>query len=141
VRGVLADSALLTATPHAYTNPQRLMLLGVFFCLNTKGITMNKKIDLVGVQNDFSEEAGNLVRTDSQSISQAFLDDLKDKRDSSMGRREGDYQHVASIPTIFVEKWKKEGFDIMDGSVPFKEIIKKLKAENLDGFMATEKQV
>lgn len=99
------------------------------------------KIDLVGVQNDFSEEAGNLVRTDSQQISQGFLDDLKDKRNHSTNQLEGDFQHVASIPVIFVEKWKKEGFDIMDGSVPFKEIIKKLKAENLDGFMATEKSV
>ena len=99
------------------------------------------KINLVGVQNDFSEEAGNLVRTDSQQISQGFLDDLKDKRNHSTNQLEGDFQHVASIPVIFVEKWKKEGFDIMDGSVPFKEIIKKLKAENLDGFMATEKSV
>lgn len=99
------------------------------------------KIDLVGVQNDFSEEAGNLVRTDSQQISQGFLDDLKDKRNQSTNQLEGDFQHVASIPVIFVEKWKKEGFDIMDGSVPFKEIIKKLKEENLDGFMATEKSV
>jgi len=99
------------------------------------------KIDLVGVRNDFSEEAGNLVRTDSQQISQGFLDDLKDKRNQSTNQLEGDFQHVASIPVIFVEKWKKEGFDIMDGSVPFKEIIKKLKAENLDGFMATEKSV
>jgi len=99
------------------------------------------KIDLVGVRNDFSEEAGNLVRTDSQQISQGFLDDLKDKRNQSTNQLEGDFQHVASIPVIFVEKWKKEGFDIMDGSVPFKEIIKKLKEENLDGFMATEKSV
>ena len=99
------------------------------------------KIDLVGVQNDFSEEAGNLVRTDSQQISQGFLDDLKDKRNHSTNQLEGDFQHGASRPVIFVEKWKKEGFDIMDGSVPFKEIIKKLKAENLDGFMATEKSV
>ena len=99
------------------------------------------KIDLVGFQNDFSEEAGNLVRTDSQQISQGFLDDLKDKRNHSTNQLEGDFQHVASIPVIFVEKWKKEGFDIMDGSVPFKEIIKKLKAENLDGFMATEKSI
>ena len=99
------------------------------------------KFDLVGVQNDFSEEAGNLVRTDSQQISQGFLDDLKDKRNQSTNQLEGDFQHVASIPVIFVEKWKKEGFDIMDGSVPFKEIIKKLKEENLDGFMATEKSI
>ena len=99
------------------------------------------KIGLIGVQNDFSEEAGNLVRTDSQQISQGFLDDLKDKRNHSTNQLEGDFQHVASIPVIFVEKWKKEGFDIMDGSVSFKEIIKKLKAENLDGFMATEKSI
>jgi len=29
----------------------------------------------------------------------------------------------------------------MDGSIPFREIIKKLKAENLEGFMATEKSI
>jgi len=105
---------------------------------------MSKKndINLVGVQNDFTEEAGQyLVRTDSQQISQAFLDDLADKRNQSTKQLEGEYQHVASIPVIFVEKWKKEGFDIMDGSIPFREIIKKLKAENLEGFMATEKSI
>ena len=102
---------------------------------------MSKRIDLVGVNNDFSEEADSLVRTDSQHISQTCLDGLKDKRNESSHQLEGDFQHVASIPVIFVEKWKKEGFDIMDGSIPFKEIVKKLKAENLDGFMATEKSV
>ena len=106
-----------------------------------KEIQVKKKIDLVGVNNDFSEEADSLVRTDSQHISQSFLDDLKDKRNESTNQVEGEFQHVASIPVIFVEKWKKEGFDIMDGSIPLKEIVKKLKAENLDGFMATEKSV
>ncbi len=106
-----------------------------------KEIQVSKKIDLVGVNNDFSEEADSLVRTDSQHISQTFLDNLKDRRNQSNHQLEGDFQHVASIPVIFVEKWKKEGFDIMDGSIPFKEIVKKLKAENLDGFMATEKSV
>ena len=102
---------------------------------------MNKKIDLVGVNNDFSEEADSLVRTDSQHISQSFLDDLKDKRNESTNQVEGEFQHVASIPVIFVEKWKKEGFDIMAGKVPFKDIIKKLKEENLEGFMATDKSI
>lgn len=121
--------ALLTTAPHAFS------------FISPKETTLSKKIDLVGVNNDFSEEAGNLVRTDSQHISQSFLDDLKYKRDISTSQREGEFQHVASIPTIFVEKWKKEGFDIMDGKVPLKEIIKKLKSENLDGFMATEKSI
>ncbi len=121
--------ALLTTAPHAFS------------FISPKETKLSKKIDLVGVNNDFSEEAGNLVRTDSQHISQSFLDDLKYKRNMSTSQREGEFQHVASIPTIFVEKWKKEGFDIMDGKVPLKEIIKKLKSENLDGFMATEKSI
>lgn len=102
---------------------------------------MTKKIDLIGINNDFSEEAGNLVRTDSQYVAPSLLDDLKDKRHDSSSQREGEFMHVASIPTIFIEKWQKEGFDIMEGKVPFKEIIKKLKEENLEGFMATDKQV
>ena len=89
--------ALLTTAPHAFS------------FISLKETTLSNKIDLVGVNNDFSEEAGNLVRTDSQHISQSFLDDLKYKRDIS--------------------------------KVPLKEIIKKLKSENLDGFMATEKSI
>ena len=102
---------------------------------------MSKKINLIGIENDFEEQAGNLVRRDSQYISQQFLDDVKDKRDNSTKQLEGNYQHVASIPVIFVEKWQKEGFDIMDGSIPFKDIVKKLKAKNLGAFMATEKSL
>ena len=102
---------------------------------------MSKKINLIGIENDFEEQAGNLVRRDSQYISQQFLDDVKDKRDNSTKQLEGNYQHVASIPVIFVEKWQKEGFDIMDGSIAFKDIVKKLKAENLGAFMATEKSL
>lgn len=102
---------------------------------------MSKKINLIGIENDFEEQAGNLVRRDSQYISQQFLDDVKDKRDNSTKQLEGNYQHVASIPVIFVEKWQKEGFDIMDGSIPFKDIVKKLKSEDLGAFMATEKSL
>lgn len=103
---------------------------------------MADKIDLTGINNDFKEETGNLIRRDSQIISQGFLDDLKDKRNASRNHLEGDYQHVASIPVIFVEKWQREGFDIMtDKSITLKQIVAKLKSENLEGFMATEKSI
>lgn len=103
---------------------------------------MADKIDLTGINNDFKEETGNLVRRDSQIISQGFLDDLKDKRNASRNHLEGDYQHVAAIPTIFVEKWQREGFDILtDKSITLKQIVAKLKSENLEGFMATEKSI
>lgn len=103
--------------------------------------TEDKPIDLVGVKNDFEEQAGSLVRQDSQHISDTLLSSLKDKRHETANQMEGDFMHVASIPVIFVEKWQREGFDIMQPGVTYKEIVARLKAENLDGFMATDKRI
>jgi hypothetical protein len=49
---------------------------------------------------------------------------------------------VASIPTVVVEKWRREGFDIMsDRNITGAEIVSRLKAENLDGFLTTDKSI
>ena len=101
----------------------------------------SKPIDLVGIQNDFKEEAGYLVRQDSQEISDTLLTSLKDKRHETASQLEGDFMHVASIPVVFVQKWQREGFDIMQPGVTYKEIVARLKAENLEGFLATDKSV
>jgi hypothetical protein len=102
---------------------------------------LTKNIDLVGVSNDFDEKAGYLVREDSQQISDTLLTSLKDKRHDTATQREDEFMHVASIPVIFVEKWQREGFDIMQPGVTYKEIVARLKAENLEGFMATDKRI
>ena len=72
----------------------------------------------------------------------AFLDDMKERRDNSKRQVEKDYMHVAAIPLIVVEKWQREGFDILhDRNISLSEIVLKLKNENLDAFLATEKSV
>ena len=48
---------------------------------------------------------------------------------------------VASIPTVVVEKWMREGFNIMSGEHSASEIVKRLKNENLEAFLTTEKSV
>lgn len=101
----------------------------------------NHDTQLVGVNVDFNEEAGSLVRQDSQRISDTLLTTLKDKRHDTANQMEGEFMHVASIPVIFVEKWQREGFDIMQPGISYKEIVARLKAENLDGFMATDKRI
>ena len=53
----------------------------------------------------------------------------------------GNYHRVASIPVIVADKWMKEGFNIYDGSVTPKEIIKKLKEENLEAFLTSNKSI
>ena len=48
---------------------------------------------------------------------------------------------VAQIPTIVVEKWMREGFDIFSGEHTAAEIVARLKKENLHAFLTTEKNV
>ena len=102
---------------------------------------MTKKVDLVGINTAYGADADGVFRKHEQNIPQSFLDDLKEQRNASKSQREGDYMRVASIPTVIVEKWMREGFDIMSGEHSAHEIVRKLKAENLEAFLTTEKSV
>ena len=101
--------------------------------------TKKPGVDLLGVNTDFIQQGDDVVRKHTQEISQAFLDDLKDSRNASKDQRENEFMRVASIPTVVVEQWLREGFNIWEATGP--EIVKRLKDQNLDGFMATEKRI
>ena len=102
---------------------------------------MTKKVDLVGIDTQYDCDFDGVFRKHSQVISDEFLTGLKEQRNASKEKREGEYMRVASIPTVVVEKWMREGFDIMSGEHSAAEIVKRLKQENLDAFLATEKSV
>ena len=91
----------------------------------------------------FSEDTdASLVVKREQPIPQSFLDRLKcERNESSKNSRMGDYHKVASIPTVVVEKWMREGFNIFDKNVKLSEIVARLKNESLEAFMATNKQI
>lgn len=101
----------------------------------------NKQPTLVGVTTDFGENADGLYIKRSQEIPQHLLDDLKEQRDQSTSRREREFMRVASIPAVIVEKWLREGFNILDPNVNGKEIVRRLKSENLDAFLTTDKSI
>lgn len=94
---------------------------------------------LIEQQVDFDETAEGLVIQTSQEIPESFLRDLKEERFESKHRRAGEYMRVASIPVVIVDQWKREGFDF--DNAPIKEIINKLRMENLDAFITTEKAI
>lgn len=103
---------------------------------------MNKNdVNLIGSRADWLEDTDGLVLKQSQDISQSFLDGIKETRNVSTDKREGDYMSVAQIPVVVVEKWMREGFDIMGPGITASEIVKRLKAENLDAFLTTDKRV
>jgi len=101
----------------------------------------NLKTDLIGIDTVYNEDADGVFRKHTQDISQSFLDSLAEQRKASTGRKEGDFMRVASIPTVIVEKWMREGFNIMSGEHSAAEIVKRLKQENLEAFLTTEKNV
>lgn len=75
----------------------------------------------------------------TQEIPQDFLDDLADNRTASSNSRAGEEILVASVPMAVVELWLRQGFDVF--REPHKAILKRLREQNLDAFIATNKAI
>ena len=101
----------------------------------------NDKFKLIGVDTQYGADFDGVFRKHTQDIDQNLIDSLARQRHETAGKREGEFMHVASIPTIIVEKWMREGFNVMSGEHSAAEIVKRLKQENLEAFLATEKRV
>jgi len=99
--------------------------------------------NLIGINTSYVEDdADSITRKHTQSIPQWHLDNLAEQRKASSRQREGDFMRVASIPTVVVEKWMREGFNILnDRNITGADIVKRLKAENLDAFLTTDKSI
>ena len=102
---------------------------------------MKKQPQLIGVDTDYGCDVGGVFRKHTQHLSNDFMNRIKEQRDASKSRREGEFMSVAQIPTIVVEKWMREGFDIFSGEHSAAEIVTRLKRENLYAFLTTEKDV
>lgn len=99
----------------------------------------SKNLALDDFNWDIGEHVDGLFIKKDQYISDDFLTRNRDARFESSHNRAGEYHHMASIPVVVVEKWLKEGFDIYKESA--KAIIKRLKQENLDAFLTSNKSI
>ena len=103
---------------------------------------MSDDTKLIGINTEHMEDGDSVLRKHTQEIPQSFLDGLAEQRNNSTAAPEGEFMRVASIPTVVVEKWMREGFDILsDRNIKGADIVKRLKAENLDAFLTTEKSI
>lgn len=88
--------------------------------------------------HSFGENTEGLIIQTFQQIPQEFTDALKAERyENSQSRVKGEYHRVASIPVVVIDKWMREGFDFYQASA--KQIITRLKLENLDDFITSDK--
>lgn len=98
--------------------------------------------NIINVNTEFLNNVGEKARKHTQDIPQWHLDNLKEQRNVSTQQKEGEMMKVASIPTAVVEKWMREGFNILtDKNITPKDIVNKLKNEHLDAFLTTEKSI
>ena len=95
--------------------------------------------NLIDVSHSLHDTEDSRVIERVQSIPQSYIDRLKAERDASKEGREKDYMRVASVPVVLVEKWLAEGYDVYNE--PIRKTVAKLKAEGLDHFVTTNKQV
>lgn len=101
----------------------------------------SKDINLLGVHTNFVEDSSGLLAKHSQEIPDWYLSDLKYIRDSSLEAKEGETMRVASIPVAVVEQWQREGFDIYDKNITPREILTRLRNQDLDAFITTKKRI
>lgn len=98
-------------------------------------------IKLLDAEPTLRDEFGNLTIRKDQEITDDFLTDQRDARFNSAARREGEFMEICALPTIVVEQWKRQGFDIYAPGVRAKDIVARLQRDNLTAFLSTNKRV
>jgi len=98
-------------------------------------------LQISDAENELRFDGDKAVFKRTQDLGTRFMSNLADQRFESTQSRMGEYHHVASIPTAVVENWMAEGFNIFDKNISIKDIILRLQRLDMDGLMATSKNV
>lgn len=102
---------------------------------------MTTPIQLIDAETAVRIEDDNVVFKRTQYIDPHFLDSLSAERSEQDAAPMGNFVKAASIPTVVVEKWLAEGFNIFDPSVGLPAIMKRLAAEDMDRLITTNKRL
>jgi hypothetical protein len=86
---------------------------------------------------DIGEDVDGVFFKNSQYIPDEFLSGLKRLREDSMSTPAGEMHLAARVPAATADKWMREGFDIF--VEPATAILARLRKEQLDGFIASNK--
>ena len=94
---------------------------------------------LIDVHSTLLSQGDDLIVRQSQEIPDEFTDALKLQRADSIRTPAGEFHLAATIPVVVIEKWYREGFDYMQA--PIADILKRLRNQALDNFIATNKRI
>ena len=91
------------------------------------------------VRSSFRDTVDGLALHQEQQITSQYLDALREDKHHSLNPMNGDLARVASVPVAVVERWLREGFNIYQASA--KDIVKRLRSEDLDDFITTKRSL
>lgn len=95
--------------------------------------------NLFDTQHTLIGEDRSLEIISRQDVTDEWLEENRVLRDDSMNGRMGDFHLFARVPDIFIEKWAKEGFDVLKHKYSAKEIIAKIKADKVEEFLTSKR--
>jgi hypothetical protein len=88
---------------------------------------------------DADENLTGIVRT--QEIPADFLDEIAAIRDIQDHNALGNFALAARIPTVVVDHWFRQGFNIFDKNITVADIIQRLQSLDMDRLIATSKRL
>lgn len=97
------------------------------------------QIKLIEPTHKLLDGTSGLTIQRSQELPASFLDSLKEQKAATSRQACGEFHKFASIPTAVVDKWAREGFNILTTKYTAREIMARLSAENLGDFITTTK--
>ena len=93
--------------------------------------------ELILPKHTFHDDLTSFSRT--QEITDDFLKRNAEARHESTLGPARDFHRIASIPTVVVDQWMRDGFNIFEASA--KEIVAKLKQQDNQAFLTTRKAI
>ena len=91
-------------------------------------------------EDHHSGKYDTLIIKHEQEIPDEYIADLKRQKIESDLERIGDFWKVGEVPVVLVEKWVREdGYDVY--KAPVRETLARLRKEQLDAFILTNKRV
>lgn len=105
--------------------------------------TKETGIDLIDTNNNVTIDDENIVIKRTQEVTDDFLRsiDREKAETASEFARMGEMVHAASIPTVVVEQWLAEGFNIFSPDVKLPDIMKRLRQYDMERLIATQKRL
>lgn len=91
-------------------------------------------------ENEVVTSVGETAVKYQQFIPRTFLEDIRKDREASITTPAGEtFYRVARIPAAVLDKWHRENFDYHRASA--REILAKLRKDQLDEYIATKKRI